>query len=58
MYSLTTTIICRDGQTRTVSIKQDEYGYHAFLIKEDGETYSTYIGYATCRAAIKAASKW
>lgn len=56
--SMTLQIVCKDGAIRTVRTEQYTDGYHAFLIKEDGATYTNHQGYTTIRKAINQAARW
>jgi hypothetical protein len=56
--AITMQIVCKDGAIRTVTTEQFTDGFHAYLTKEDGHTYTNHKGYATSRKAINAAAKW
>lgn len=56
--AMTQQIVCKDGQIRTVRTEQFADGFHAYLTKEDGYTYTNNTGYTTVRKAINAAAKW
>ena len=51
-------IVCNDGCLRMVRTERYSDGYHAFLTKADGCTYTNHKGYSTPRRARNQAAKW
>lgn len=53
----TRSVVCKDGQIRTMTVEQFADGYHVYVQKEDGK-YTNHKGYKTAQKAINAGTKF